>query len=228
MLLDLADYKTKMHAAVKRAWNSRKAGSKKKIDEKGGFTDLIIDIVCANGLTKANLLLQDESVSLPGHFSATKSWDIVVVNEDRLIAAIKFHFLFNTSRSVGADCDFDEILSSAMELRAAYRKGVFGETRAPFVGYLMHLEDAPGSRTPVKDVSPNFPVFPEFKDASYAERYNILCKKLMAEQLYTAATVILSPRTASKSGAYSELNNMTGLKSFVTTLAGHIAAESAM
>jgi hypothetical protein len=50
----------------------------------------------------------------------------------------------------------------------------------------------------------------------------------MAERLYTAATVILSPRTASKSGEYSEMSDMTGLKSFVTTLAGHIAAEAAM
>jgi hypothetical protein len=93
---------------------------------------------------------------------------------------------------------------------------------------LILLEDAPASRTPVKDVSPNFPLFPEFKEASYAERYNILCRKLMAERLYTAATVILSPRTASKSGDYSEMSDMTGLKSFVTTLAGHIAAEAAM
>ena len=92
----------------------------------------------------------------------------------------------------------------------------------------MLLEDAKASRTPVKDVSPNFPVFPEFKDASYAERYNILCRKLMAEQLYTAATVILSPRSASKSGDYTEMNDLTGLKSLVTTLAGHIAAEAAM
>ncbi len=92
----------------------------------------------------------------------------------------------------------------------------------------MLLEDAPGSRQPVTDVSPNFPLFPEFRGASYAERYNILCRKLMAENLYTAAAVILSPRTASKSGAYSEMNDLTGLKSFVTTLAGHIAAEAAM
>ncbi len=63
----------------------------------------------------------------------------------------------------------------------------------------------------MKDVSPNFPLFPEFKEASYAERYNILCRKLIAERLYTAATVILSPRTASKSGDYSEMSDMTGL-----------------
>jgi hypothetical protein len=77
-------------------------------------------------------------------------------------------------------------------------------------------------------VSPNFPLFPEFRGASYAERYNILCKKLMAEQLYTAAAVILSSRTSAKSGAYSEMSDMTGLKAFVTTLAGHVAAEAAM
>jgi hypothetical protein len=50
----------------------------------------------------------------------------------------------------------------------------------------------------------------------------------MAENLYTAAAVILSPRSASKAGAYSEMSDLTGLKSFVTTLAGHIAAEAAM
>jgi hypothetical protein len=92
----------------------------------------------------------------------------------------------------------------------------------------MLLDDAPASRKPVTDVSPNFPLFPEFRGASYAERYNILCKKLMAEELYTAVAVILSPRSASKSGVYPEMNDMTGLKSFVTTLAAHIAAEAAM
>jgi hypothetical protein len=96
------------------------------------------------------------------------------------------------------------------------------------VGYLTLLEDGPASRSLVMDVSPNFPLLPEFRNASYVDGYNILCKKLMAENLYTSAAVILSPRSASKSGAYSERSDTTGLKAFVTTLAGHIAAESAM
>jgi len=57
---------------------------------------------------------------------------------------------------------------------------------------------------------------------------NLRYRKMRGERLYTAATVILSPRTASKSGDHSEMSNMTGLKSFVTTLAGHIAADAAM
>jgi hypothetical protein len=116
----------------------------------------------------------------------------------------------------------------ARDLWTAYREGAFGESKRPFVGYLMLLEDAPASRRPVMDFSSNFPVFSEFHNASYAERYNVLCKKLMAERLYTAATVILSPRTAFKQGEYSEMNDLTGLKAFITTLAGHVAAEAAM
>ena len=91
----------------------------------------------------------------------------------------------------------------------------------------MLLEDAKKSRLPVRDVSPHFRVFPEFERASYAERYNILCRKLVQEQLYTAASVIVSPRSAANTGEYSEMSEMTGLRAFVSELAGHVAAEAA-
>jgi len=70
-------------------------------------------------------------------------------------------------------------------------------------------------------------VFPEFAGATYLQRYDILCKKLVKEQLYSAASVIATPRAAVADGAYGELSPMTGLRSFVASLAGHIAAESA-
>ena len=63
--------------------------------------------------------------------------------------------------------------------------------------------------------------------ASYLLRYDLLCQKLVKEQLYTTAALITSSRTAVKTGKYSELSAMTGLKTLVTALAGHIAAESA-
>ncbi|MDV7392216.1 PaeR7I family type II restriction endonuclease [Arthrospira platensis SPKY1] len=69
-------------------------------------------------------------------------------------------------------------------------------------------------------------MFEEFNGASYAKRYNILCRKLVQEQLYTSACVLLSPRTATHTGDYSELSEMTGLKTFLATLAGHVAAEA--
>jgi hypothetical protein len=70
-------------------------------------------------------------------------------------------------------------------------------------------------------------VFEEYKGASYADRYNLLCQKLVREQLYTTATVLLSPRTSLEDGGYSELSEVTGLKTFITSLAGHAAAEAA-
>jgi hypothetical protein len=59
------------------------------------------------------------------------------------------------------------------------------------------------------------------------QRYNILCQRLVQEQLYSAASILASPRSAAADGAYAELDETTGLKTFVTSLAGHIAAEAA-
>lgn len=91
----------------------------------------------------------------------------------------------------------------------------------------MLVEDAPQSRRAVRDVSPHFPVLDEFNGASYLDRYELLCQKLMREGLYTTAAILTSPRVAVESGEFSEISAMTGLKTFVTALAGHVAAEAA-
>jgi len=43
-------------------------------------------------------------------------------------------------------------------------------SRGTFVGWLMLVEDAPESQASVRDVSPHFDLFPEFKGASYLKR----------------------------------------------------------
>lgn len=43
----------------------------------------------------------------------------------------------------------------------------------------------------------------------------------------TAAAVIVSPRAAAGTGEFSSLSAMTELKTFVASLAGHVAAEAA-
>jgi Restriction endonuclease XhoI len=242
MPLDLADYEDKARGAVRKFWTGRKKAAKKqraggKVDqgERGavtagsnmnGFIDLVVDIVRANGLENADIMLQRRLLTLPGFFRPTKLWDLLVLNQGKLIAAIEFKSQVGPSFGNNANNRCEEALGTAVDLWTAYRDNAFGKIKRPFAGYLILLEDAKASRTPVKDMSPNFPLFPEFRDASYADRYNILCEKLMAESLYTAAAVILSPRSASKSGAYSEMSDMTGLKSFVKTLAAHITAEA--
>jgi len=80
----------------------------------------------------------------------------------------------------------------------------------------------------VRESSPHFPVFAEFRSCSYAERYNLLCQKVVKENLYTASAFLASPQSAVKTGRYIELDPLTSLRSFLAHLAGHIAAESAV
>jgi hypothetical protein len=70
-------------------------------------------------------------------------------------------------------------------------------------------------------------VFPEFQGASYLKRYDILCQRLVQEQLYTTASLMTAPRSSVATGAFSDLSELTSLKTFVTSFAGHIAAEAA-
>lgn len=95
------------------------------------------------------------------------------------------------------------------------------------MGWLTLVEDAPASRKAVRLYSPHSPAFAAFEGASYLERYDLLCRRLVREQLYTTAAMISSPRSAVETGEHGGQSEMTGLRNFVTTLAGYIAAEAA-
>ena len=243
MAIDLADYEQKAREAVKQFWCNRERARKKQAEtgktDQGeragvtagknmdGFIALVIDIVQANGLEHAEIHQQRRVLTLPGYFRPTKLWDLLVIDRGRLVAALEFKSQVGPSFGNNFNNRSEEAIGTAHDLWTAYREGAFGEQLRPFVGWLMLLEDAPASRSPVKDSSPHFPIFKEFKGASYAERYNILCRKLVQENLYTAASILTSPRTASVDGKYSGMAEMTSLRTFVTGLAGHVAAEVA-
>lgn len=241
MALDLADYETKAREAVQAFWGNRDKARQKQIEagnadagERGsvtagknmdGFIALVIDIVRANGLRHANIHQQRALLTLPGYFRPTKLWDVLVIHQGRLVAALEFK---SQVGSFGNNFNnrTEEAIGTAHDLWTAYREGAFGKQPRPFVGWLMLVEDAPGSRAAVRDSSPHFPVFREFQGVSYVQRYNLLCQRLVQEQFYTAASMITSPRTAAEDGGYTELDQMTGLRTFVTSLAGHIAVEA--
>lgn len=243
MALDLVDYERKAQEAVKAFWRNRKAATKKQIKsgkvdqgERAGvtagknmdkFVALVIDIVHANGLAHAEIHRKRALLTLPGYFRPTKLWDVLVIHKGILIAAIELKSHVGPSFGNNFNNRAEEAIGTSHDLWTAYREEAFGKQSRPFVGWLMLVEDAPKSRAPVKDNSPHFPIFEEFKGASYLNRYDLLCQKLVQEQLYTTATVIASPRSSAKVGKLSELSVMTGLKTFVTSLAGHVAAEAA-
>jgi hypothetical protein len=148
-------------------------------------------------------------------------------DQGELIAAIELKSQVGPSFGNNFNNRTEEAIGTAHDFWTAYREEAFGKQPRPFVGWLILVEDAPASRVPVKDKSPHFPVFEEFKGASYLKRYDLLCQKLVKEQLYTTATIIASPRKAAENGHLSEMSQMTSLRTFVTALAGHIAAGAA-
>ena len=110
----------------------------------------------------------------------------------------------------------------------SYREGAFGTSSRPWTGYFMLLEDAPGSRSPVRINEPHFNVFSEFRNSSYADRYDILCRKLVRERLYDAACLLLSDRDEGMQGEYSELSEEISFRNFATSLMSHALAFAKM
>ena len=243
MALNLVDYEQKAHEAVKAFWGNREAARQKQIEsgkaDQGeragvtagknmdGFLALILDIIKANGLAHAEIYQKRAMLTLPGYFRPTKLWDLLVLHKGQLIAAIELKSQVGPSFGNNFNNRTEEAIGTAHDLWTAFREEAFGKQPRPFVGWVMMVEDAPESRKPVRDSSPHFPVFEEFKGASYLKRYDLLCQRLVQEQLYTTAAVISAERSAVSTGDFSELSSMTSPKTFVATLAGHIAAEAA-
>ncbi len=244
MGLDLADYEARAREAVKAFWGNRAAAIEKqklagKVDQgeragvtggknMDGFVTLLVDLVERNGLKDAQIHLKRRVLTLPGFFRPTKLWDVLITRRGRLVAALELKSQVGPSFGNNFNNRTEEAIGTAIDFQTAFREGGFGQDQIrPFVGWLMLVEDCAESRSPVRDQTPHFPVFKEFRGASYTERYNILCRKLVQEQLYTVATVITAPRASKETGEYHELGETTGLTAFVTTFAGFIAAEAA-
>ena len=92
----------------------------------------------------------------------------------------------------------------------------------------MLLEETVRSMSPVAVREPHFPVFEEFRAASYAKRYEILLTKLIRERLYDASCLLLSDRERGLTGSYREPNSELGIGPFVASLLGRAIAFSKM
>jgi len=244
MSLSLANYEAQAREAVKLFWGNREAALARQIEfgnqdagtrgavtagkNMDGFLVIAQTLVEANGLAFADVCVKQRVLTLPGFYRPTKLWDMLVMYRGQLVAALEFKSQVGPSFGNNFNNRSEEAIGTAHDLWTAYREGAFGtDVPRPFLGWVMLLEDCPKSNSPVTDKEPHFPVDPAFKRASYAKRYDLLCKRLVQEGLYTSATFLTSPRTAAADGNYKHLSELTSLKTFATELAGHIAAVAA-
>jgi hypothetical protein len=146
-----------------------------------------------------------------------------VVVDGNLLASIELKSQVGPSFGNNFNNRTEEAVGSATDLWTAYREGAFREVR-PWLGYLMLLEEALESTNPVKVSEPHFKVFEEFRDSSYAKRYELFCQKLVRERLYDAACFLLSDRRGGMRGRYQEPSVELGFENFAASLTGRTSA----
>jgi len=184
-----------------------------------GFVRFVRDLLYESGLP-LGAIHHEGRIEIPGWYRSEKKWDLLVIVEGMLVAAIEFKSQIGPSFGNNFNNRTEEAIGSASDLGAAYREGAFKPSARPWLGYLMMLEDCPASTKPVHCREPFFRVFPEFAGSSYMRRYEILLTKLVRERLYDAACFILSNSSTGAQGVYQEPSQELSFQNFVTSLLG--------
>jgi hypothetical protein len=196
-----------------------------------GFAGLICDLLKESGISPASVF-SDAKKELPGFFRPTKDWDLIVVADGNLLAAMELKSHAGPSYGNNSNNRVEEALGNATDLWTAFREQTFVPSIRPWAGYLMLLEDSSGSTSPIKAKEPQFKIRPEFRDAayeskrlsvSYAKRYELFCRKLVLERLYDSACFIMSDRESGLEGKYTEPAQDLRFTDFVASLVGKAA-----
>lgn len=160
--------------------------------QMNGFIRIIVDYLKKAGVPESDIFLKNRE--LPGYFRATKDWDLVVVSDGQLLVALELKSQVGPSFGNNFNNRTEEALGSAVDLWTAYREGAFATSPQPWLGYFFVLEDDPRAHSPVSIKQPHFPAFKEFVGASYAKRYELLCRRLVLECHYSSACLLLTNR----------------------------------
>ena len=229
----------RLQSAVQHFWNTREtqagkqgvysgtkdAGARSAVTggaQMNGFINLVRDLLCESGIPGAHIHCE-KYVEIPGWYRPEKKWDLLIVADGRLLAAMEFK---SQVGSFGNNYNnrTEEAIGSASDIWAAYREGAFKPSARPWLGYLMLLEEARGSLSPVRARESHFRVFPEFRSASYAKRYEILLTKLVRERLYDSACFLMSNSTDGVKGRYVEPSAELSFQNFVESLLAKVLA----
>lgn len=232
----LSDLNVHLKQAVSHYWKTRKQQAAKQ-DQYGkkdqgarsavtggaqmnGFITLISELIVDSGIDRRNIFYHT-ALELPGFFRPTKEWDLLVIKNDQLILALEAKSQVGPSFGNNFNNRTEEAMGSAIDLWTAYREGAFNKTIRPWLGYIFILENCKQSQTPVKVKEPHFKVFPEFRNASYAVRYELFCRKLVRERHYNSSAFLLSDIKKGLTGYYYEPAEDLAFSLFSKSLMAH-------
>ena len=100
------------------------------------FRTMIAEGVKRNGPAGVEIHRDKSMVVLPGFFRSTKQWDLLVVHEGRLLAALELKSLCGPSFGNNANNRCEEALGSAYDFRKTKAKVCSGRARPRFLAIL--------------------------------------------------------------------------------------------
>lgn len=237
MTVDYEHFERRFHDAIASFWNARDRQKQKQIEggkidagtrgavtggtQMGALEVLVSDVLQQAGLQDCDIKTRT-ALELPGYYRPEKKWDLIVVSAGQLVAVMEFKSQAGPSFGNNFNNRCEEAIGSASDIWIAFRERRFGTAPAPFLGYFFLLHDCPQVRKPLGNKEPYFAVDPVFKGTTYAQRYEHLCRRLVAERLYTAACLTLA--TDECPPAITEPAADLSFHRFVAGLVGHATA----
>lgn len=238
----MIDAESELSKAVKHFWKTRSNQSKRQGSATGkkdagsrgsvtggkhadGFVNLLAAIVHNAGLPKARIHAAEKKArTLPGFFRPSKEWDLLIVSGSDLVAAVEVK---SQVGSFGNNFNnrVEEALGNATDFWTAYGQGVFKPSQKPWLGYLFMLEEHEQSVRPTQRINLTpFKVDEAFQALSYAQRYELVCERLVRERLYDAACFFTSNSKDGRRGDYSQPNDELSIRNFAISLHARAAA----
>jgi hypothetical protein len=127
-----------------------------------------------------------------------------------------------TGHVIGLQCAADR--PSVELIRQANPRAAPMAPMKPFLGYLMLLEHDAASTKSVRENEPHYEVLPEFKNASYAKRYQIFCEKAFREGLYDSTAFLMSNQAGGLKGEFIEPSAELSFKNLAAAIYGRAVA----
>jgi hypothetical protein len=230
--------------AVRHFWSTRQAQTSRQGQQSGirdagnrkavtggkhadGFIRMVGEIVIDAGLEPTSVHTGSKADrTLPGYFRPTKEWDLLVVLDQHLIAAVEVK---SQVGSLGNNFNnrVEEAVGNATDFWRAYAKEMFPPAVRPWLGYLFLLESSEESLRPTQPLRlRHFAADADFDRRSYAQRYAEVCRRLVRERLYDAACFVMSFRDTGVMGQYSEPSPELGIIPFARSLHAHASRFS--
>jgi hypothetical protein len=192
-----------------------------------GFVNLVAKIVRSAGVPNLEIHSKERRPrTIPGYFRPSKEWDIVVISNNNLVAAIEVK---SQVGSFGNNFNnrVEEALGNATDFWAGYKKGILSPSIRPWLGYLFMLEEHQNSVKPTERIElVPFGVDENLQSLSFSQRYEQMCLRMVRELLYDSACFFTSSSDAGLAGKFSEPNPELSIRNFAISLHARARAFS--